>query len=90
MFVLSMSYVFVSSADAIVNLFWKISAHASGTAGPITAIVFVFGLQLIPLYVLTLLAFWIRLRLKVHNILQLVVGALIAIFITSIVYTILW
>jgi len=90
MFLISMSYLFVASAVSIINIFWKISAHTAGTAGPITALVYVFGINLIPLYVLTLLAFWVRLKLKAHNVLQLLTGAVVAIFITSMVYTILW
>ncbi len=90
MFVISMAYVFVSSAVSIINIFWKISAHSAGIAGPTTALVHVFGTNLIPLYILTLLVFWIRIRIKAHNILQLIIGAIVAIFITSLVYTILW
>ena len=90
MFVISVAYVFVSSSVSIINIFWKISAHSAGVAGPTTALVYVFGANLIPLYVLTLLVFWIRLKIKAHNILQLVTGAIIAIFITSLVYTLLW
>ena len=90
MFVISMAYVFVTSAISIINIFWKISAHTAGVAGPTTALIYVFGLNLIPLYALTLLVIWIRLKLKAHNMLQLMTGAIVAIFITSLVYTILW
>jgi len=90
MFLISMAYVFVTSAVFIINLFWKISAHAAGIAGPTTALIYVFGPILIPLYILTLLVIWVRLKIKIHNLKQLIAGALIAIFITSLVYTILW
>jgi len=90
MFLISMSYVFVTSAVSIINIFWKISAHTAGTAGPITALIYVFGLNLIPIYLITLLTLWVRLKIKAHDILQLISGAVIAILITSIVYTILW
>ncbi len=90
MFVISMAYVFVSSAVSIINIFWKISAHSAGVAGPTTALIYVFGTNLIPLYVLTLFVFWIRLKIKAHNILQLIIGSIVAIFITLMVYTILW
>lgn len=90
MFLISMAYVFVTSAVFIINLFWKISAHSAGIAGPTTALVYVFGSSLIPLYILTLLVIWVRLKIKIHDLKQLVAGALIAIFITSLVYTILW
>jgi len=90
MFLISMSYVFVASAVSVINIFWKISAHTAGTAGPITALIYVFGLNLIPIYLITLLTLWVRLKIKAHDILQLISGAVIAILITSIVYTILW
>jgi len=90
MFVISMAYVFVASGVSVINIFWKISAHTAGVAGPTTALVYVFGTNLIPLYILTFLTLGIRLKIKAHNVLQLVVGAIVAIFITSLVYTILW
>ena len=90
MFVISIAYVFVSSAVSVINIFWKISAHSAGVAGPTTALIYVFGLNLVPLYALTLVVFWIRLKIKAHNILQLITGAVVAIFITSLIYTLLW
>lgn len=90
MFVISVAYVFVSATISIINIFWKISAHTAGVAGPTTALIFVFGTNLIPLYILTILVFGIRLRIKAHNVLQLIMGAIVAIFITALVYTILW
>jgi len=90
MFVISMAYLFVGSAISLVNLFWKISAHSAGVAGPITSLVYVFGFNLIPLYILLVPIFWIRMKIKAHDILQIISGAIIAIFITSLVYTILW
>lgn len=90
MFVISMAYLFVGSAISLINLFWKISAHSAGIVGPITGLVCVFGLNLIPLYILALPIFWIRMKIKAHNILQLILGSIIAIFITSMIYTMLW
>jgi hypothetical protein len=90
MFVISMAYLFVGSAISLINLFWKISAHSAGIVGPITGLVYIFGLNLIPLYVLVLPIFWIRIKFKAHDILQLISGSIVAIFITSLVYTIMW
>jgi hypothetical protein len=90
MFLISMSYLFVASVVSVVNIFWKISAHTAGVAGPTTALVYVYGTTLLPIYVLTLLTFWVRLKMKAHSISQLIAGIIVAIFITSIVYTILW
>ncbi|MFH0929516.1 MAG: hypothetical protein V1818_04160 [Candidatus Aenigmatarchaeota archaeon] len=90
MFMLSLSYLLVTSAIAVINMFWKISAHSSGMAGPTTALVYVFGPSLAPLYLLTLMIVLIRLKAKAHDILQLVAGVLVAILITLAVYLTLW
>lgn len=90
MFLISVSYFSVVSAILVINMFWKISAHAAGTAGPTTALIYVFGIGLTPLYVLTLLIMWARFKLNVHSALQVITGSVVAIFITSLVYTILW
>jgi len=90
MFVISMAYVFVATTVSIVNIFWKISAHSAGVAGPTTALIYVFGTNLIILYLLTILVIWARFKMKAHNILQLITGAIVAIFITSVIYTLLW
>lgn len=90
MFLLSLSYFFVTSAIAIVNILWKISAHASGMAGPTTALVFVFGAHLTPLYLITIITMWIRLKAKAHDTYQLFAGATVAIIITLSIYSLLW
>jgi membrane-associated phospholipid phosphatase len=90
MFLISVAYLCVVSAISFINMFWKISAHSAGVAGPITALVYVFGYHLLPLYLLTLVVMWCRLKMGIHDLKQLIAGALIAIFITFIVYKILW
>jgi len=90
MFVISMTYLFVGSAISLINLFWKVSAHSAGITGPITSLVYIFGFNLIPLYILAIPIFWIRIKFKAHDILQIIVGSIVAIFITSLVYKILW
>lgn len=90
MFLISLSYFSVVSSLFIINNFWKISAHAAGAAGPTTALVYVFGMSMAPVYLITLLIMWVRLKLKIHSILQVTAGSVIAIIITSLIYTILW
>ncbi|MFH1229200.1 MAG: hypothetical protein V1678_02115 [Candidatus Aenigmatarchaeota archaeon] len=90
MFLIASSYFFVSSAAFLINIFWKISAHSAGVAGPTTALVYVFGQIMIPLYVLTFLVSLDRIKLKAHSNLQIAAGAIMSIFITYLVYTILW
>lgn len=86
MFLISTAYVFVSSAVVAVNSFWKISIHAAGVAGPVTALVYVFGPQLLPLYTLAIVVGYVRLRLGMHTVLQVIAGVMLAILATFLTY----
>jgi hypothetical protein len=90
MFILSFAYVVVTTACFFINLFWKISTHSAGVAGPLTAIVLVFGMQFAPLFLLLVPVFWVRLKLKAHTPLQLIGGVLVASSLTFIIYSSLW
>ncbi len=90
MLAISLAYLFVSVAVAINNLFWKISIHAAGIAGPTTALVYVFGVSLIPLYILTATVFYVRMKLKAHTPAQLFGGVVIGIAITFLTYLIFY
>ncbi len=72
--------------NAIVMLFitlkWKISIHAVGVTGPITALVFELGAKMIPFFLLMLPVAWARLELKAHNKLQVAIGAILSSFLT--------
>jgi membrane-associated phospholipid phosphatase len=89
MFALSCVYFFSTLVVALVNLKWKISVHCSGMAGPVTAIVYVFGLWLMPLYFLVLFVMWLRLRLDAHTHAQVVAGAVEGVLVTGVVYLLL-
>ena len=67
---------------ALITLKWKISIHSSGITGPITALVYLLGTKLLPLYFLVIPVIWARLELKAHSMLQLTIGALLTIFLT--------
>ena len=90
MFCLSVAYLCVAGVFAVLNQFIKISAHAGGITGPVTALVYVFGAHLLPLYLLTLIVVWNRLKLGAHTLRETVAGAVLPIFITFGVYLILW
>ncbi|TRZ54038.1 hypothetical protein D4Q76_03280 [archaeon] len=83
---ISLAYAFVTAAVMLVNISWKISVHSAGVAGPTTAMVYVFGLWLIPLYSLTVLVILVRLKMKAHTLPQLIAGTLMAIAITFLTY----
>lgn len=65
-----------------ITLQWKISIHAVGVTGPITALVFQLGAKMIPFFLLMLPVAWARLELKAHNLKQVVVGAVLSSFLT--------
>jgi membrane-associated phospholipid phosphatase len=90
MAVLAIAYAAVTSAIAIVSLFWKVSAHAAGVAGPITGLIWIYGLLVLPFMILAGIVAWARWKLRLHTPLQLVGGVLIAIIVTATVYWILW
>ena len=88
--VLAVAYAAVTSAIAIVSLFWKVSAHAAGVAGPITGLIWIYGLIPVPFLLLAVLVAWARWRQGLHTITQLISGILIAMIVTAGVYWLLW
>jgi len=86
MFVLAFAYVCVASVTFAVTLTWKISAHTAGIAGPSTALVLVFGPWTLPLYLLSVLMVWSRVKLGAHTLMQAVAGVLVAVIVTGLVY----
>ncbi len=63
---------------AAITLKWKISIHASGVTSPVTALVYLLGTRLLPLFLLVVPVIWARLELKAHSKWQLTMGALIS------------
>ena len=61
---------------------WKISLHASGMAGAVTVLVFIFGPLYALLGVLILVIGWARWQVRAHTPLQTLGGTLLAIVIT--------
>jgi membrane-associated phospholipid phosphatase len=90
MFVMALAYPCVGLAMSLITLAWKISAHTAGIAGPTTALVFVFGAWIVPLYVLSVLMVWARVKLRAHTLSQAVAGLILATVITSIVYALFY
>ena len=67
---------------ATITLKWKISIHSSGVTSPITALVYLLGTRLIPLFLLVIPVIWARLELNAHSKMQLTMGALISSLLT--------
>ncbi|MCJ7457286.1 hypothetical protein MUP07_11200 [Candidatus Bathyarchaeota archaeon] len=83
---MALAYLCVGMGMLLITLAWKISAHTAGVAGPTTALVFVFGMWVVPLYLLSLLMIWARVRLRAHTLSQAAAGILVAILVTSLVF----
>jgi len=89
MYLISVAYFLVGLAHLGVTMIWKISLHVAGLASPITALVFTYGIWLIPLYALVVLLIWARMKLGAHTLSQAVAGALMSGFVTFVVYRLL-
>jgi membrane-associated phospholipid phosphatase len=90
MFLLALGYTFVTIILLVVNNFWKVSVHSAGVTGPIFALIFVFGVMVLPLSLVILLVSWSRIKLKMHTFRQTLVGTLIPIAVGLVIYPILY
>ncbi len=88
--VLSIAYVCVTFSIAVISFFWKISVHASGIAGPVTGLTYVFGWIAALMYLLLLPIGWARLKLKAHTVSQLIAGVTVAVLVTFTVYAVFY
>jgi hypothetical protein len=78
-----MACYFVNAiAMLLITLSWKISIHAVGVTGPITALVFQLGANMIPFFLLMLPVAWARIELKAHNAKQVIAGAVLSTILT--------
>lgn len=66
----------------VITLYWKISIHAVGVSGPVTALVFQLGARMIPFFLLILPIAWARVYLKAHSLRQVVAGAVLSTLLT--------
>lgn len=81
---IAVTYTLVTLGLILFNLIlrYKASGHAAGVAGPVGAMVFLFGLIAAPLLALLPLMTWARVAAKGHDVWQTVVGALLSLAIT--------
>ena len=76
------SYIFSTLFIFLINIKWKISGHAMGAAIPLAAIVFVIGPVGLWFTFILIIVGWARIKLKVHNLSQVISGALLGFFST--------
>ena len=79
---LMVCYIMNGLVLSVITFKWKISIHASGVTSPITALVYLLGSTMIPLFMLFIPVAWARLELKAHNKLQVTAGALLSSLLT--------
>lgn len=90
MFFTSFTYFMVTLFMMMINFRCKISIHAAGVAGPVTALVYLFGPRFAFFYLLILPVAYSRYKLKSHSKFQLALGVLTAVFITGLTYFLVW
>ncbi len=59
----------------IITMAWKISTHALGITAPLVALLYLFGPEPLPFFVLIPIVCWARVYLRAHTVLQVVAGA---------------
>ncbi|MHA1370346.1 MAG: hypothetical protein ACTSRA_11600 [Promethearchaeota archaeon] len=91
MFCLAIVSTMLNGILTVVNLKWKISAHAAGSSGPTMGIAIIFGWWTLlitgPLLAAVL---WSRYYLKKHTVLQLVCGVVAALVCYILVFAVIY
>ena len=90
LYVMAASYAAITLIYLFINNFGKISVHTAGTAGPATALLWVFGPIAAPLYLLTIFVMWVRLQLEAHTLVEAFAGAVVAVIITAATFKLLY
>lgn len=73
----------------VINLYWKISIHTMGIAGPTTVLIFAFGYWGVLLGLLLPPVIWSRVYLKKHTVAQAIAGAILGFVLTAVALSLL-
>ncbi len=84
---LAVTYTMVTLGLILLNFVirYKASGHAAGVAGPVAAMIYLFGLVATPLLALLPITTWARVKAEGHDTWQTVVGAVLSLSITALV-----
>ena len=82
--ILMLCYFLNTLVVLFINLFWKISIHSVGVAGPTTALIFAFGPVGSLLGLFIPLVMWSRVYLNKHDMSQVIMGAALGFILTTI------
>jgi len=75
--VLMFCYFSNTVAVFFINLYWKISIHSMGVAGPAAALIYLFGFVGILFTLIIPVVMWSRIYLNEHTLSQVIMGTLI-------------
>ncbi len=82
-YALMLCYATNTLVISLINTRWKISAHAMGASGPLTALALTFGWRVLPFFLIVLIVAWARVELKAHTRAQVVAGTFLGIVLTA-------
>jgi membrane-associated phospholipid phosphatase len=82
--VLGLMFCYVTNTMIVwlITLFWKVSVHAIGVAGPLMALYLSFGQFILPLFLIAVLVGISRIVLNKHTPMQVAVGTGIGLLLT--------
>jgi membrane-associated phospholipid phosphatase len=73
------SAIFAAIVFMIINYFWKISLHTAFVAASAVVLIVIYGANAVWSLILLPLVGWSRLILKQHTLMQVIIGALLAV-----------
>jgi hypothetical protein len=90
MLFLSLAFLLNTIAVFLINLKYKISAHAGNIAGIATILYLIYGNIALPIYLLLIPIYALRIKLKAHTIGQLILGTISSIILTYVAYKLIF
>ena len=84
--VIVLTYFCLAITMLTISRFWKISLHMAGVGGFSTALLFVFGIPMLWVFLSLPLVAWARLHRRKHTLAQLVTGAIAGILVTILTF----
>ena len=88
--VLMFCYFSIAILVILISLYWKISLHSMGVAGPAVFQIYIFGVPGLLFILIIPVVMWSRVYLHKHTVSQVIMGALLGFLLTALqIYIIL-
>lgn len=84
--VIVLTYFCLAITMLTISRFWKISLHMAGVGGFSTALLYVFGIPMLWVFLSLPLVAWARLHRRKHTLAQLVIGAIAGILVAILTF----